>query len=96
MPEEKLEAELQVEPKKPQDDGRKSRKWLTAVVGCGAAWAVMSLFMAAAMTFPGVLAAAKQLGLDAPLYVASTKWLVGFAVIGYGATNVAEKFVLTR
>lgn len=92
------------------NDGGKDRKWKTAIIGCGAAWVAATIFLGLAMlgvgetctTAPvpqcvgGATAAAKSLGFTAVLWWDATRWLVGFAVVGYGSLNVAEKWVRTR
>lgn len=82
--------------KQPQDDGFRSRKFVKAAVACGLAWGALTVFMGLALTFPMVTQAAQDLAFDGPLYVGAVKWLVGFAVVGYGVVNVAEKRVLTK
>lgn len=108
----KLKKALDI-PGAPKDDGKTSRKFLTAVIGCGVAWMAATTFLgfalvgfnetcaapapgAALQCVGGATAAAKSLGFTAELWSNLTKWLVGFAVVGYSSANLVERFLATR
>lgn len=90
-------SEVEKKDGKPKDDGLKSRKFLTAVIGCGVVWlAITAALFFSLFDVAGAAGVAEKLKLTAELWADTSETLLWIAVAGYGITNVAEKFVLTR
>ena len=84
-------------PKPPQDDGLKSRKFLSAAISVGVVFFVASLvLMCGVLDVRGAADSLVKMGFSFDDWTGLVKTLVGFLVIGYGAVNVSEKWTLTR
>jgi hypothetical protein len=88
---------VETAPKEPQDDGFKSRKFLTAVIGAGAVFLVATMvLLLATLDVRGAADSVVKLGFGFDDWSGLMKTLLFIVVVGYGAVNLGEKWTLTR